>query len=82
MTFLGDVPAFFFFFTMFDPLLSPYALVSVSVTSMGKVQAHDSVMDVAEGGEDLEIRRGSAEGLDVDAPVLEWDALGACRSYR
>jgi hypothetical protein len=56
---------------MFDPLLSPYALVSVSVTSMGKVQAHDSVMDVAEGGEDLEIRRGSAEGLDVDAPVLE-----------
>ena len=67
MTFLGDFP----FFTMFDPLLSPYALVSVSLTSMGKVQAHDSVMDVAEGGEDLEICRRSAEGLDVDAPVLE-----------
>ena len=40
---------------------------------MGKVQAHDAVVDVAESAEDLEIRRGSAEGLDVDAPVLGWE---------
>ena len=40
------------------------------VTSMGQVQAHDPVVDVAERAEDLEVRRRAAEGLDVDAPVL------------
>eukprot|EP00401_Gymnodinium_catenatum_P034601 CAMPEP_0117486082 /NCGR_PEP_ID=MMETSP0784-20121206/15295_1 /TAXON_ID=39447 /ORGANISM="" /LENGTH=71 /DNA_ID=CAMNT_0005280685 /DNA_START=190 /DNA_END=405 /DNA_ORIENTATION=- len=37
---------------------------------MGQVQAHDTVVDVTKGCEDLEIGRGTAQGLHVHAPLL------------
>mmetsp|Transcript_8304 Transcript_8304/g.12076 ORF Transcript_8304/g.12076 Transcript_8304/m.12076 type:complete len:462 (-) Transcript_8304:187-1572(-) len=49
------------------------------VTTVGEVQTHDAVMHVAEGGVDLEVRWGAAQGLHVDAPLL-WADAGSCQS--
>mmetsp|Transcript_79311 Transcript_79311/g.173960 ORF Transcript_79311/g.173960 Transcript_79311/m.173960 type:complete len:538 (-) Transcript_79311:24-1637(-) len=49
------------------------------VTTVGEVQTHDAVMHVAEGGVDLEVRWGAAQGLHVDAPLL-WADASSCQS--
>ena len=65
-----------------EPLLGVCLVAMGQVPPMGQVQSHDAVVDIAQGSEDLKIRRRAAEGLHIDAPPQRKSAAENLLSQR